>query len=246
MIRSIRRNDIQIIVHVVSKAILFQISFTHHDLLMATASKTPLITSKSSDSISSLSEHERCGYMIHNIASIINKWKCVYCFYLIKEPIQLTECGHRACRGCFESRAQLAAADEPMTCPNVDCATSFDRSQVQIIGEHRPNGNLDRASILVHGRQSIQARDRCTRGVLLSQGSRELPVDWTADGLPSSFGQSSSFLIVIAFSLGAPRHEAHALRMQALSKEILIQASPCRSCGDYLSSTLSIMPYMWS
>ena len=210
-------------VRIVNEAISFQIYPADHDFIMTTASNATLLASISSDSISSQSEHERYGYVVHNMAATTSKWRCIFCNYLIKEPIQLTECGHRACRGCFESRTQAAATDQTMTCPVLDCCTTFDRTQVGLIGERRTNKNVHCVSALVYGRQSIQARNRCARRDLLSQRSRGLPVDRTADGLSSSFIRSlPSLIAIVSVFLDASRREAHAPRMQSMPEEVFI------------------------
>jgi hypothetical protein len=80
----------------------------------------------------SIIEYLACGYLIHCIEKVDNKWKCIYCLLIIKEPIQLTECGHRCCRGCFESRA-AEAVDNMMVCPASECGITFNKNQVKII-----------------------------------------------------------------------------------------------------------------
>jgi len=50
----------------------------------------------------------------------------------MKEPIQLTECGHRGCRGCFESRAAVAINGK-MTCPAEECKCDFDKNDVRTV-----------------------------------------------------------------------------------------------------------------
>ena len=72
------------------------------------------------------------GYSIYDIENADPKWKCIFCSLIMKEPIQLTECGHRCCKGCFESRAADAVNDE-LECPVDDCHTSFHKGQVRII-----------------------------------------------------------------------------------------------------------------
>jgi len=74
------------------------------------------------------SEHLLCGYKTYLTEEADNKWKCIFCKLIIKEPIQLTECGHRACKGCFESRA-AAAIDGNMICPVEDCKIEYIKTQ---------------------------------------------------------------------------------------------------------------------
>ncbi|CAF3606472.1 unnamed protein product [Adineta steineri] len=53
------------------------------------------------------------------------------CGYLVDEPIQFVECGHRSCKGCFESRI-AAATNGQVTCPDEDCNYQFDRNQIML------------------------------------------------------------------------------------------------------------------
>ena len=71
----------------------------------------------------------RCGYMVHDLAKFSERWICSYCSLVIKEPYQLLECGHRVCKGCFESRA-AEAVNGKMICPAEDCDCKFDKDQV--------------------------------------------------------------------------------------------------------------------
>jgi hypothetical protein len=80
----------------------------------------------------SASKYLSCGYQIYGLEKADNRYKCPYCVLIMKEPIQLTECGHRTCKGCFESRA-TDTADDMMLCPVVDCDTKFHKNQVKII-----------------------------------------------------------------------------------------------------------------
>jgi hypothetical protein len=78
------------------------------------------------------SRHLPCGYIIHDMDNANIKWKCVYCLLIMKEPTQLTECGHRCCKGCFESRA-AEAIKNTMFCPVPECNTAFSTSDVKNI-----------------------------------------------------------------------------------------------------------------
>jgi len=71
----------------------------------------------------------RCGYPVHNIGTYEKRWICLWCSNMIKEPIQLTECGHRMCRGCFESRAATMDAQETRPCPDPMCDKPFQKDQ---------------------------------------------------------------------------------------------------------------------
>ena len=87
--------------------------------------------SKKTTETTSITDYTLCGYPVNNINSYDEKYICPYCSLIIKEPIQFTECGHRACRGCFEQRA--ATADETMVCPVGDCETKFHKDQVKYL-----------------------------------------------------------------------------------------------------------------
>jgi hypothetical protein len=88
-----------------------------------------------SHTLSSTADHIRCGYPVYNDNQDI-RWKCIYCSLIIKEPIQLTQCGHRSCKGCFESRAAVTPNDVKMQCPVSDCQEIFDKTDVRIIFMH--------------------------------------------------------------------------------------------------------------
>jgi hypothetical protein len=88
--------------------------------------------SNSASPSSSASEYLSCGYLIHDIEKAEARWQCVYCQLVMKEPIQLTECGHRGCRGCFESRAAVAINGK-MTCPVEECKCDFDKNDVRTV-----------------------------------------------------------------------------------------------------------------
>ncbi|UJR37875.1 hypothetical protein I4U23_030565 [Adineta vaga] len=79
----------------------------------------------------SSSEFLHCGYQVNGMDKAQDKWKCIFCSWIIKEPIQLTECGHRGCRGCFESRMGQAPTGK-ISCPGEDCDYELDRSQTMV------------------------------------------------------------------------------------------------------------------
>lgn len=79
----------------------------------------------------SQSDYLPCGYRVYDIENTDPRVKCIFCRLIIKEPIQLTECGHRGCKGCFESRAADAIHDK-MICPVEDCKCVFDKIDVRI------------------------------------------------------------------------------------------------------------------
>ena len=66
------------------------------------------------------SEYPACGYKIDDSDSINPRFKCIFCSQIVRDPIQLTECGHRGCRECFDLRA-AKAADGNIACPVKDC-----------------------------------------------------------------------------------------------------------------------------
>ena len=75
-------------------------------------------------------EHAPCGYPVFDMDKINDRYKCVYCIWIMKEPTQLVQCGHRCCRGCFENRAAVAP-DENMVCPVDDCQEKFRKNEVK-------------------------------------------------------------------------------------------------------------------
>lgn len=80
----------------------------------------------------STSEYTKYGFSVFDIEKIDPRFKCLFCELVIKEPIQLVECGHRVCRGCFDIRA-AAADNERVKCPQKDCAEFANKEQVYSI-----------------------------------------------------------------------------------------------------------------
>lgn len=72
----------------------------------------------------------RCGYVTYNISGYDKRSICLWCSNMIKEPIQLTECGHRVCHGCFKSRAAKMDAQDTRPCPDPTCDKPFQKDQV--------------------------------------------------------------------------------------------------------------------
>jgi hypothetical protein len=42
------------------------------------------------------------GYIVRNTNDISERYNCEFCTFILREPIQLTECGHRLCKSCIE------------------------------------------------------------------------------------------------------------------------------------------------
>ncbi|CAF1454114.1 unnamed protein product [Rotaria sordida] len=82
-----------------------------------------------SDSSLPTSSYPKYGYEVDTIEDINPRFKCIFCFLVIQNAIQLTECGHRSCRGCFEVRA-AAVADENVECPVDGCHATTNKSQI--------------------------------------------------------------------------------------------------------------------
>ncbi|CAF1918599.1 unnamed protein product [Rotaria magnacalcarata] len=108
---------------------LLHINFRIETIMASTIKPEVFQPNDPSNSSGNISEHLACGYIILNCENVSDKWKCIYCFLIIKEPIQLMECGHRACKGCHESRAALAT-DGIMICPVEECKQQYYKAQV--------------------------------------------------------------------------------------------------------------------
>ncbi|CAF1061544.1 unnamed protein product [Adineta ricciae] len=74
------------------------------------------------------SEFLSYGYSVYEMEKVPDKWKCVFCSGIIKEPVQFVECGDRSCRGCYESRL-AASPNGKLICPGQECNVEFDKSQ---------------------------------------------------------------------------------------------------------------------
>jgi hypothetical protein len=70
-----------------------------------------------------------CGYSVYHISQLASKWKCPFCSFVIKNPYQLKECGHRVCADCYDTRA-AKTMDQMMICPVDGCNVEFDRNEV--------------------------------------------------------------------------------------------------------------------
>jgi len=89
-------------------------------------------SSNGADLSPSISGYPICGYDIYGIEETNARFKCIFCFFIMREPIQLTECGHRSCRECFEIRA-AKTTDGNVTCPIEDCNQITNKNQVGTI-----------------------------------------------------------------------------------------------------------------
>jgi hypothetical protein len=82
-----------------------------------------------SDLLPSMSPYAKCGYDVDDIEKFDSRYKCIFCSLIIREPIQLTECGHRSCRGGFDIRA-ATTTDGNVTCPCEDCQLITNKNDV--------------------------------------------------------------------------------------------------------------------
>lgn len=71
------------------------------------------------------------GYEVDDITKISEKYRCIICSLVIRDPIQLTECGHRSCRECIQNQASLDT-EEGIICPVEDCHEVTEKKQVRI------------------------------------------------------------------------------------------------------------------
>ncbi|CAF1034674.1 unnamed protein product [Adineta ricciae] len=80
-------------------------------------------------SSASTPEYTKYGFNVFGIETIDSRFKCLFCDFVIKEPIQLVECGHRICRGCFDVRA-ATVENGRVKCPQKDCGEFANKEQV--------------------------------------------------------------------------------------------------------------------
>ena len=99
------------------------------------------------------------GYDVDGLEEINPRFICIFCSRIIREPIQLIECGHRSCRECFEHQA-ATTTDGNVECPCEDCHEKTNKDNVC----HSCFFPLIRNIFLLffedHDRQSIQTRIR--------------------------------------------------------------------------------------
>ena len=46
---------------------------------------------------------EKGGYEVETFEAVGRKYKCHICMLIIRDPVQLAECGHRFCKLCIYS-----------------------------------------------------------------------------------------------------------------------------------------------
>jgi hypothetical protein len=77
-------------------------------------------------------EFPKCGYDVEGLDGINPRFKCIFCSQVIRDPVQLPECGHRSCRECFEIHA-TKSIDENIKCPVADCENPIsNKNKVEI------------------------------------------------------------------------------------------------------------------
>ena len=69
------------------------------------------------------------GYNIDGIDRVNPRFRCIFCQLIIQDPIQLSECGHRCCRACFDIRAQQSE-NGYIICPVEDCKESSHKDKI--------------------------------------------------------------------------------------------------------------------
>ncbi|UJR08348.1 hypothetical protein I4U23_012619 [Adineta vaga] len=77
----------------------------------------------------SVSQYQKYGFNVSDIGTFPPKYKCSFCTLIIQEPLQLTECGHRVCRKCYEVRA-ITEDNGRVKCPDQDCSDFADKDQI--------------------------------------------------------------------------------------------------------------------
>ena len=45
------------------------------------------------------------------------RYKCMVCHLVLKDPVLMVDCGHRICKQCYESMRHHTTADNPLRCP---------------------------------------------------------------------------------------------------------------------------------
>lgn len=84
------------------------------------------------DVLVSVDPYPKFGFVVDDLEHINSRYKCIFCSLIIKDPIQLSECGHRSCRECFEVRATATEAGN-VTCPCEDCHLVTNKNDVRNI-----------------------------------------------------------------------------------------------------------------
>lgn len=68
------------------------------------------------------------GYIVYEMEKISDRFKCPYCHAIIKEAIQLSECGHRVCKACFVFKVKVNTTKNEMICPDPTCMEKNDET----------------------------------------------------------------------------------------------------------------------
>lgn len=135
--------------------------------------------------------HFRCGYSVNNPNKNEARFMCLWCLLIIKEPYQLTGCGHRVCRGCFESRAATMSEDEQRQCPESSCEIPFRKDEVRTIISLGwtifQTDMINFFSFEVHVRSGLQTWARYAASGVRSQRRQTMSMDWTFEKLSSLF-----------------------------------------------------------
>lgn len=77
-----------------------------------------------------VSEEAKLGYEIDDIEGINLKYKCLFCLLIIRDPVQLSQCGHRCCHVCSDIKA-ASNTEEGIECPFEDCHEFTNKNEVE-------------------------------------------------------------------------------------------------------------------
>lgn len=64
-----------------------------------------------------LAEEHEDGFDAKFASSVPEYYKCPLCFFVLREPIQVMQCGHRFCRPCFKRVVQHSESVGELLCP---------------------------------------------------------------------------------------------------------------------------------
>ena len=48
----------------------------------------------------------KCGYDVELLNTVDRKYECQICLLILRDPVQLSECGHRFCKPCMNNHTE--------------------------------------------------------------------------------------------------------------------------------------------
>ena len=72
------------------------------------------------------------GYKVDDMDNVPSRYKCIFCSLIIRDPIQLIECGDRCCHGCGQVQVD-SDSEGGILCPVEDCHVRTEKDKVCVL-----------------------------------------------------------------------------------------------------------------